>query len=75
MKIQHVECDDHRSTAILAEPLRRHVTLMHVTDSRMYEADERVPEAIEATAGWPWIHGSSRRHRGVKVLIRSRDEE
>ena len=75
MKIQHVECDDHRHTTILVEGLRRQVTLMHITDSHMYEADERDPEAIEAAADWAWIPGPSRRHRGVKVLISSRDEE
>ena len=52
MKIQHVECDDHRHTTILVEGLRRQVTLMHITDSHMYEADERDPEAIEAAVGY-----------------------
>ncbi len=47
MRIEHVDTTSTAETTIVVEGLQNVITLVHITDSHMAEADERDAEAIE----------------------------
>lgn len=49
MRSQHLDPENERETLIAIEGLSREWTLMQITDSHMAAADQRDPDALEAT--------------------------
>jgi predicted phosphodiesterase len=47
MRVSHVNPEHPAETTIQIEGLRQPITLMHITDSHLYLADERDPEALK----------------------------